>query len=57
VQLEPDNSDVLRSALDLRYYANPRQLVNVSYLMDRDQPAARSGAIRFTRSILRCSGR
>jgi len=38
VQLEPDNSDVLRTALDLRYYANPRQLVNVSYLMDRDQP-------------------
>ena len=38
VQLEPDNSDVLRTAFDLRYYANPRQLVNVSYLMDRDQP-------------------
>ena len=38
VQLEPDNSDVLRTALDLRYYANPRQLVNVSYLLDRDQP-------------------
>ena len=27
-----------RTALDLRYYANPRQLVNVSYLMDRYQP-------------------
>jgi LPS-assembly protein len=38
VQLEPDNSDMLRTAFDLRYYANPRQLVNVSYLLDRDQP-------------------
>ncbi|MFO1422935.1 MAG: LPS assembly protein LptD [Candidatus Competibacteraceae bacterium] len=38
VQLEPDNSDVLRTAFDLRYYVNPRQLVNVSYLLDRDQP-------------------
>ena len=40
VQLEPDNSDMLRTAFDLRYYANPRQLVNVSYLLDRDQPSA-----------------
>jgi LPS-assembly protein len=38
VQLEPDNSDMLRTAFDLRYYVNPRQLVNVSYLLDRDQP-------------------
>ncbi len=38
VQLEPDNSDLLRTGFDLRYYANPRQLVNVSYLLDRDQP-------------------
>ncbi|MBL8251678.1 MAG: LPS assembly protein LptD [Candidatus Competibacter sp.] len=38
VQLEPDNSDVLRTAFDLRYYANSRQLLNVSYLIDRDQP-------------------
>ena len=38
VQLEPDNSDLLRTAFDLRYYVNPRQLVNVSYLLDRDQP-------------------
>lgn len=38
VQLEPDNGDVLRNALDLRYYAGPRQLVNFAYLMDRDQP-------------------
>jgi LPS-assembly protein len=29
---------MLRTAFDLRYYANPRQLVNVSYLLDRDQP-------------------
>ncbi len=36
-QLEPDNSDLLRTAFDLRYYVNPRQLVNVSYLLDRDQ--------------------
>ncbi|HOW76043.1 MAG TPA: LPS assembly protein LptD [Candidatus Competibacteraceae bacterium] len=36
VQLEPDNRDLLRSGLDLRYYANPRQLVNMSYLLDRD---------------------
>jgi len=40
VQLEPDNSDMLRTAFDLRYYVNPRQLVNVSYLLDRDQPGA-----------------
>ncbi|NJM12069.1 MAG: LPS-assembly protein LptD [Synechococcaceae cyanobacterium SM1_2_3] len=38
VQLEPDNNEVLRGAVDVRYYANPRQLLNVSYLMDRDQP-------------------
>ena len=38
VQLEPDNSDLLRTGFDLRYFANPRQLVNVSYLLDRDQP-------------------
>lgn len=38
VQLEPDNSDVLRTVIDLRYHANPRQLLNVSYLLDRDQP-------------------
>lgn len=38
VQLEPDNSDLLRAGLDLRYYANTGQLINVSYLMDRDQP-------------------
>ncbi|HRD50669.1 MAG TPA: LPS assembly protein LptD [Candidatus Contendobacter sp.] len=38
VQLEPDNNDILRGALDVRYYGNPRQLVNVSYLVDRDQP-------------------
>lgn len=38
VQLEPDNSDVLRTAFDVRYYANSRQLINVSYLIDRDQP-------------------
>jgi LPS-assembly protein len=36
-QLEPDNSDLLRTGFDLRYFANPRQLVNVSYLLDRDQ--------------------
>ena len=36
VQLEPDNQDLLRGAFDLRYYANPRQLVNLSYLLDRD---------------------
>jgi len=38
VQLEPDNSDVLRTGFDLRYYANPRQLFNLTYLLDRDQP-------------------
>ncbi|MBK8182445.1 MAG: LPS assembly protein LptD [Candidatus Competibacteraceae bacterium] len=38
VQLEPDNNDLLRAGLDVRYYADPRRLVNVSYLMDRDQP-------------------
>lgn len=37
-QLEPDNSDLLRTGFDLRYFANPRQLVNVSYLLDRDEP-------------------
>ena len=36
--MEPDNSDLLRVAFDLRYFTNSRQLVNVSYLMDRDQP-------------------
>jgi LPS-assembly protein len=36
VQLKADNRDLLRSAFDLRYYANPRQLVNLSYLRDRD---------------------
>ncbi len=36
VQMNEDNRDLLRSALDLRYYANPRQLVNLSYLLDRD---------------------
>jgi LPS-assembly protein len=43
VQLEPDNSDLLRVAFDLRYFINPRQLVNVSYLMDRDQPGLNLG--------------
>ena len=28
----------MRTGVDLRYYANPRQLVNVSYLLDRDEP-------------------
>lgn len=37
VQLTPDNNDLLRSALDVRYYKNARQLVNVSYLLDHDQ--------------------
>jgi LPS-assembly protein len=37
VQLDPDNSDLVRAGLDVRYYANPRQLLNVSYLMDRDR--------------------
>ena len=36
VQMKEDNRDLLRSALDLRYYANPRQLINLSYLLDRD---------------------
>jgi len=36
VQLEPDNRDFLRGAFDLRYYANSRQLINLSYLLDRD---------------------
>ena len=36
IQLEPDNQDFLRGAFDLRYYANPRQLINLSYLLDRD---------------------
>lgn len=38
LQMEPDNGDVLRNAVDLRYYGGPRQLINFSYLMDRDQP-------------------
>ncbi len=37
VQLEPDNNDLLRGAFDVRYHANPRQLLNISYLLDRDQ--------------------
>ena len=37
VQLDPDNSDLVRAGLDVRYFANPRQLLNVSYLMDRDR--------------------
>lgn len=36
VQLEPDNSDLLRTAFDLRYFATSRQFVNLSYLRDRD---------------------
>ena len=32
VPLEPDHSDLLRAGLDLRYYANTGQLINVSYL-------------------------
>lgn len=38
VQFEPDSSDLLRTGIDLRYYANAGQLLNLSYLMDRDQP-------------------
>jgi LPS-assembly protein len=38
VQLEPARGDIQRTAFDLRYNANPRQLVNVSYLLDRYQP-------------------
>ncbi len=38
VQLEPASSTIQRTAFDLRYYANFRQLVNVSYLLDRYQP-------------------
>lgn len=41
LQMEPDNRDLLRSAVSLRYYANPRQLVNFSYLLDRD-PAVKA---------------
>lgn len=36
VQMDQDNSDLSRSAVDVRYYANPRQLVNFTYLLDRD---------------------
>jgi len=36
VQMEPDRSDVQRTAFDLRYYADSRQLLNLSYLLDRD---------------------
>lgn len=36
VQMKQDNSDLLRSALNLRYYASPRQLLNLSYMLDRD---------------------
>lgn len=36
VQMKADHHDLLRSALDLRYYVHPRQLMNVSYLLDRD---------------------
>ena len=36
VQMEPDSSDVQRTAFDLRYYADSRQLINLSYLLDRD---------------------
>lgn len=38
IQLEPDNRDLVRGAFDLRYYVNPRQLFNVAYLIDHDQP-------------------
>lgn len=38
IQMEPDNSEVLRTGFDVRYYANARQLLNISYLLDRDQP-------------------
>lgn len=38
VNLQPDSSDIQRTAFDLRYNANPRQLINVSYLLDRYQP-------------------
>lgn len=36
LQLKPDNSDLLRTALNLRYYASPRRFVNLSYLRDRN---------------------
>jgi LPS-assembly protein len=36
VQLEPARSTVQRSGFDLRYYADSRQLINLSYLLDRD---------------------
>jgi LPS-assembly protein len=42
VQLEPENSDIQRSAFDLRYYADSRQLINLSYLLDRDPQGLRS---------------
>ncbi|MFO1371366.1 MAG: LPS assembly protein LptD [Candidatus Competibacteraceae bacterium] len=38
IQLEPDSHNVLRTATNLRYAANPRELVNVAYLLDRNQP-------------------
>lgn len=37
VNLQPASSDVQRTGFDLRYYANSRQLVNLSYLLDRYQ--------------------
>ncbi len=42
VQLEPENSDIQRSAFDLRYYADSRQLINLSYLLDRDPQGLQS---------------
>ena len=36
VQMEPNRGNIQRSAFDLRYYVDSRQLVNVSYLLDRD---------------------
>ncbi len=36
VQMEPNRGSIQRSAFDLRYYVDSRQLVNVSYLLDRD---------------------
>ncbi len=38
LQMEPDNNDISRTTFDLHYYANPRQLFNISYLLDRNQP-------------------
>lgn len=43
VQLEPASSTVQRTGFDLRYYAHSRQLVNVSYLLDRYQPDVNLG--------------